>query len=153
MLRLRIAKWEAQCWRGICHMVDSNRGEHVLRVLVVEDEALICMTLQDLLEDLGCEVAAICTTLQQAKDYIRRDDFDVAILDVNLNGEEITPVSAALHERGIPFIFSTGYGKDGAPGDFKHYPLIEKPFRDTDVESSLNSAMKGKWKRPSSSSV
>jgi CheY-like chemotaxis protein len=132
----------------MCDMDNSNRGDRPLRVLVVEDEALICMTLQDLLEDLGCEIAAVCTTLQQAMQTIVRDDFDVAILDVNLNGEEITPVSAGLHERGIPFMFSTGYGKNGAPHDFSNYPVIEKPFRDTDVELSLRSITQGDWKRP-----
>ncbi len=129
-------------------MAVDDRGSGPLRVLVVEDEALICLTLQDVLEDLGCVIAAMCTTLQQAMDSASRDDFDVAILDVNLNGEEITPVSVALHDRDIPFIFSTGYGRNGVPKQFSHYPLIEKPFRDSDVQVSLQTAMNGHWKQP-----
>ncbi len=125
----------------------NDQGNKPLRILVVEDEMLICMTLQDVLEDLGCVIAAVCTNLQQAMDTARQVDFDVAILDVNLDGEEITPVSVFLHERDIPFIFSTGYGRSGVPQRFSHYPLIEKPFRDTDVQSSLVVAMKGDWKR------
>ncbi len=125
-------------------MVLDDTGSRPLRILVVEDEALICLTLQDVLEDLGCVIAAMCTTLQQAMDSATRDDFDVAILDVNLNGEDITPVSAVLHDRNIPFIFSTGYGRSGVPKLFSQYPLIEKPFRDTDVRLSLQNAMKGR---------
>jgi CheY-like chemotaxis protein len=128
------------------HMTVNDQGNKPLRILVVEDEILICMTLQDVLEDLGCVIAAVCTNLQQAMDKASRFDFDVAILDVNLDGEEITPVSVVLHERDIPFIFSTGYGKGGVPQQFSQYPLIEKPFRDTDVKSSLLVAMKGEWK-------
>jgi CheY-like chemotaxis protein len=128
-------------------MAVEDPGNRPLRILVVEDEALICLTLQDVLEDLGCVIAAMCTTLQQAMDSARRDDFDVAILDVNLNGEEVTPVSAVLRDRNIPFIFSTGYGSSGVPKQFSHYPMIEKPFRDTDVKLSLQSAMKGHWKQ------
>lgn len=129
-------------------MAVNDVGNKPLRILVVEDEALICLTLQDVLEDLGCVICAMCTTLQQAMEAVGRDDFDLAILDVNLNGEEITPVSAVLHDRSIPFIFSTGYGRGGIPKQFSHYPLIEKPFRDTDVAVSLQRAMEGQWKQP-----
>jgi CheY-like chemotaxis protein len=129
-------------------MTVSDQALKPLRVLVVEDEVLICMTLQDVLEDLGCVIAAICTNLQQALESAESVEFDVAILDVNLHGEEITPVSMALHDRNIPFIFSTGYGRSGVPKQFSQYPLIEKPFRDTDVKASLQSAMQGQWKAP-----
>jgi CheY-like chemotaxis protein len=129
-------------------MTVSDQATKPLRVLVVEDEVLICMTLQDVLEDLGCVIAAICTNLQQALESAESVEFDVAILDVNLHGEEITPVSMALHDRDIPFIFSTGYGRSGVPKQFSQYPLIEKPFRDTDVKASLQSAMQGQWKAP-----
>jgi CheY-like chemotaxis protein len=112
-----------------------------LRVLVVEDEALICMTLHDVLEDLGCEIAATCTSLQQAMQSASHAEFDVAILDVNLAGEEITPVSATLQNRSIPFIFSTGYGKHGVPKQFGGYPVMEKPFSDADVETALKAAL------------
>jgi CheY-like chemotaxis protein len=116
-----------------------------LRIFVVEDEALICMMLQDLLEDLGCTIAVVSTTLQQAIVSASRDDFDLAILDVNLHGEDITPVSAMLHARAIPFIFSTGYGRNGVPKQFSQYPVIEKPFRDTDVKITLQLAVNGRW--------
>ncbi len=129
-------------------MAVSEQGQSPLRVLIVDDEMLICMTLQDVLEDLGCVVTAVCTNLQQALDQSNRLDFDIAILDVNLNGEEVTPVSATLHDRDIPFVFSTGYGRSGIPQQYSHYPLIEKPFRDTDLLATLHLAMQGDWKRP-----
>jgi CheY-like chemotaxis protein len=133
--------------RGNLHMAQEDHSIASLRIFVVEDEALICMMLQDLLEDLGCTVAVVSTTLQQAIDAASRDDFDLAILDVNLHGEDITPVSAMLHERAIPFVFSTGYGRNGVPEQFSQYPVIEKPFRDTDLEVSLQLAVNGCWKQ------
>lgn len=134
-------------------MTVGDQRTKPLRVLVVEDEVLICMTLRDVLEDLGCEIAAVCTTLQHAMETANSIDFDVAILDVNLNGEQTTAVGIALHDRDIPFIFSTGYGRSGVPAQFSHYPLIEKPFSDTDVEASLQHAMTGQWKLPTKASA
>src|ERR1700681_3198743 len=80
------------------------------RVLVVEDEVIVGMLLEDMLEDLGCEVAAISTHLEQALHLARTLDIDLAILDVNLRGTQSFPVADVLSVRSVPFLFATGYG-------------------------------------------
>lgn len=116
-----------------------------LRVLIVEDEALIQLMLQDTLEDMGFVVHGVCTTVEQALIAAATAGFDVAILDVDLNEHQITPVSKMLCERGIPFVFSTGSGAAGIPDGFGHYPLVEKPYSNLDLQVSLDKAMKGSW--------
>jgi CheY-like chemotaxis protein len=113
-----------------------------LRVLIVEDEALVSMLLEDMLSDLGCEIAAVCSRVDQAvaaaSDTSQR--IDVAILDVNVAGQPVTPVAEALAARGAPFVFATGYGAGGAPEAFRDRPTLQKPFGMTDVETRLREA-------------
>jgi len=81
------------------------------RILVVEDELMIRMLLEDMLAELGCTIAAEATHIKDALEAVRNAEFDVAILDVNLGGEPISPVADALAARGTPFVFATGYGE------------------------------------------
>ena len=99
------------------------------RVLVVEDEMLILMIIEDMLADLGCESVTAAATIDQAVALIHGQDFDAAMLDMNLNGIKSHPVADALAERGIPFTFSTGYsGRDMRDG-YRDRPVLKKPFQ------------------------
>lgn len=113
-----------------------------LRVLVVEDETLVAMLLEDMLGDLGCEVAATASRVAQAVEIARdaAQAFDVAILDVNVAGEPISPVAQVLSERGVPLVFATGYGESGVPEPFRGRPTLQKPFGMIDVEARLREA-------------
>ena len=97
------------------------------RVVLVEDEPLVSMMMEDLLTDLGCEVA-VFGALEPALAWLSRQGTppDGAVLDVNLGGETVFPLAEALRARGVPFVFATGYGilpSDGYPDT----PLIRKP--------------------------
>jgi hypothetical protein len=61
----------------------------------------------------------------------------VAILDVNINGEEVYPIAEALAARGIPFVFSTGYGKKNLPALYSDRPVLQKPFERHDLQRLL----------------
>jgi hypothetical protein len=56
-------------------------------------------------------------------------EFDVAILDVDLNGKTITPVAEVLTTRGMPFVFTTGYGEHGLPDAYRNRPILKKPYQ------------------------
>jgi two-component SAPR family response regulator len=83
-----------------------------MKVMVVEDEALIAMILEDMLVDLGCEVIGPFGGVTPAMDWLEDPGHapDAAVLDVNLGGERVFPVAEALRTRGVPFLFATGYG-------------------------------------------
>jgi CheY-like chemotaxis protein len=99
------------------------------RVLVVEDELMIRMLLDGMLTDLGHTVAAEAGRIDEALAAAKQAEFDVAILDVNLNGEPITPVVEILLQRGLPFVFATGYGQRGVPDAYRDNVTLQKPFQ------------------------
>jgi CheY-like chemotaxis protein len=110
-----------------------------LRVLVVEDEALVAMLLEDMIQDAGHQAVCVVTEFEAAVDYVtsRADTFDVAVLDVNLGGQPSFPIAAALAEREKPFLFSTGYGRDGLPESWRDHPVLAKPFGSQAVNEAL----------------
>ena len=107
------------------------------RVLVVEDEYLIRMLLEDMLADLGFGVGAAVGTIAEASDFATKGDFEVAILDVNLEGKEIFPVADILIKRGLPFVFVTGYGENSLPKPYQGRPTLQKPFQAEQLKSTL----------------
>ena len=107
------------------------------RILVVEDEMLIGMLLEDMLADLGYTVVAVVPRLKDALVAAENEAFDLAILDVHLNGESAFPVAEALKARGIPFVFATGYGERGLPDAYREQPVLQKPFSRDDLERML----------------
>lgn len=115
-----------------------------VRVLVVEDEGVIAMLLEDMLETLGCEIVGSLAHLAQASAVAATVSADVALLDVNLNGEPVFPVAATLIERGIPVVFSTGYGATGIPTDLARHPVLSKPYGINDLERALHDTLSRK---------
>ena len=115
-----------------------------LKVLVVEDEGGVALLIEDMLEALGCEVAASVATLAAALEVATVEDFDFAVLDVNLDGQLIFPVAEILRNRGLPFIFSTGYGRIGVPDTFKECEVLNKPFAIAELEWKLRSALENR---------
>jgi CheY-like chemotaxis protein len=108
-------------------MSDASRA--VPRLLVVEDEYLIRMLLEDMLADLGYDVAAAVGTIAEASELAAHGDFNAAILDVNLDGEEVYPVAEILAKRGLPFVFVTGYGERSLNELYRDHPALQKPFQ------------------------
>jgi hypothetical protein len=74
----------------------------------------------------------------------QREPLDIAILDVNLNGQEVYLVAAALATRGIPFVFATGYGKHSLRPPYDDRPMLPKPFRRGDVYAALAEVRRAK---------
>ena len=115
----------------------NDASEAPLRVLVVEDEYLIRMLLEDMLNELGYAPAAAAGNLAEACDLASNGDFHAAILDVNLDGQEIFPVADILKERGLPFVFVTGYGERSLPEPYRDRPTLQKPFQAEQLGAAL----------------
>jgi CheY-like chemotaxis protein len=107
------------------------------RVLVVEDEMLIGMLLEDMLADLGPYSVAVVPRVNEALALVERERFDLAILDVHVNGQPVFPVADSLVQRGIPFVFATGYGERGLPEQYRNRPILQKPFGKDDLEKMM----------------
>ena len=118
-------------------MTEASPAGAKRRILVVEDEMLIGMLLEDMLTDMGHEVAAIVPRLKDALAAVQRETFDLAVLDVHLHGESAFPVADALIAKGVPFIFATGYGERGLPENYRGRPVLQKPFARDDLDRLL----------------
>ncbi len=121
-------------------IADRAPGEPI-RLLLVEDEALIALMLEDMVEGMGCAVTGLAPRVSLGISMADSGDFDVAILDVNVAGENVEPVAERLATRGVPFIFATGYGEAGVPLRFRDRPVVAKPFRSEQLEAAIQKAV------------
>ncbi|MBN9006446.1 MAG: response regulator [Rhizobiales bacterium] len=112
-------------------------------VFLVEDEAMIRMMVADMLEDLGYTIAAEAGEIDQAIKLARATNFDIAILDVNVNGKLISPVAGVIAARNRPFIFATGYGTQGLPPEFRDRPALQKPFQMESLAAMIERTLRG----------
>lgn len=98
-----------------------------MRILVAEDEFLVGVQLEEDLRSVGCSTVGPFTTLEMATQAARHERFDLAILDINLNGKMVYPLADELAQRGVPFIFLSGYMVADLPDRFREAPQIAKP--------------------------
>ena len=99
------------------------------RILLVEDEAMLAAETASQLEAAGHTIVAVASRVSEATMIAAGVDVEAAVLDLNLHGELSFPVADTLRERGIPFVFVTGYQHENLiPARFKSAPVVSKPF-------------------------
>jgi len=111
-------------------------------VFLVEDEVMIRMMVADMLEELGFSIAAEAGEINEAIRLAQSADFDIAILDVNVNGKMISPVAELITARNRPFIFATGYGSSGLPPEYRDRPALQKPFQIETLAKTIHMALR-----------
>lgn len=112
------------------------------RILLVEDEALVAMLLETILEDMGCIPVGPAATVEEGLALVADPaPLDAALLDVNVAGRQVFPVAEALKARGVPFVFSTGYGESGLPDEWRGHATVHKPFTESAIRAALMKAM------------
>jgi CheY-like chemotaxis protein len=100
---------------------------------------MIAVMLEDMLEEIGCTVAGVAGKPAQAMAILNAElPIDAAILDVNLGGNTSFAIAAALEERGIPFLFSTGYGAFAVDERYRGRPFLQKPFQQEELQDALS---------------
>lgn len=112
-----------------------------LRIFVAEDEFLILLDIENMLNELECDIVGSAATVEAALEAIDQYAVDGALLDMNLQGKRITPVAEELAARGIPFILCSGYGRE--PRDeavIRVAPRLTKPFNLNSLRSIMNQA-------------
>ncbi len=111
-------------------------------ILMVEDEMNLAMMLEDILGDAGYRVLK-AGRLPQALELVAQfysegeKRIDAAILDINLAGVQVFPLADALLARGVPFVFTSGYGRDGIPEDYRDSAVLQKPYGADSILSTL----------------
>lgn len=125
-------------------MSSPDFGLEGRRVLLVEDETLVSMLMEDILMDFGCIVVGPAARLEDAMKTAREEvSLDIALLDVNLAGKRSFPVADILAERGVPFIFVSGYGEQALEAPHQNRPVIQKPFSPESIAETLAKVLAG----------
>lgn len=114
-----------------------------MRILIVEDEALLVLDLKHMLNRLGHDVVASVATLDEGRRQIEGGAFDLAIIDLNLKGQCASELSHLLHEKGRPFIVTTGYDANNVDGNLAASPRLGKPYDIDDLQRALRKAANG----------
>ena len=109
------------------NLVQFGNGERK-RVMLIEDETLVGMMMRDMLVELGLFVVGPICSVTEARRALDGQQYDGAILDLNLSGEMVYPIADLLERRGTPFAFVTGYGSESLERRFSHVPLLQKPI-------------------------
>ncbi|QUD90881.1 response regulator [Phenylobacterium montanum] len=119
--------------------MEHNLALQGLRLMVVEDEPMAALEIQDMLGAFGCQIVGVASNLHKGLAIACNEGLalDGAVLDINLGGEQVYPVAERLKARGVPFIFSTGYGRAGQAPSFAHIPTLNKPYGPEDLEEML----------------
>jgi two-component SAPR family response regulator len=107
-----------------------------LKLLVVEDEALIAMEVEEMIAALGAEVVGSFSRVTDALQALERETVAGAILDIQLDGETTLGLVEVLLERGCPILFVTGGGPESIPETYRQLPRLSKPFNQVDLERS-----------------
>lgn len=111
------------------------------RILVVEDESLVAMLLETILEDMGCTPVGPASNVDEGLVMATDEALDAALLDVNVAGRQVFPIATALKARGVPFVFSTGYGEGGLPDEWRGHATVQKPFTEAAIRQALMKIM------------
>jgi CheY-like chemotaxis protein len=121
----------------------TNQLLHAARVLLVEDEFLIAMDVEQLCRDHGAqEVRVVASHTELHPELLAGSRFDVAILDVKVQGKWTMDFARLLVKREIPFIFATGYSDvETFFSDFPGAPVVSKPYTGVEVMEALSAAM------------
>jgi two-component system, response regulator PdtaR len=113
-----------------------------LCILVAEDEFLLAIQLEEELRDAGHDVIGPYTSVAKVMQAVQDETFDIAVLDVNLNGELIYPLADDLQARGIPFVLLSGYGAANLPERFRESPRVVKPHDSTMLFREIRRALR-----------
>ena len=114
-----------------------------LRVLIVEDEGPVALLIEDMLADLGCEVVASVANVSKGSQLASTLQVDLALLDLNLNGQSAIPIARILRERDIPVLFVSGHGADAVLEEFASCETLANPFVFADLQRKMLLALAG----------
>jgi CheY-like chemotaxis protein len=108
-----------------------------IRVLLIEDEPIVAMLAEDLLDSIGCHVVATAATISEAQSAITTLKFDIAMVDINLDGEDGLVLADALKAMAMPYLITTGYDTRGMSPDHPDATVLNKPYAIAELEAAI----------------
>jgi DNA-binding response OmpR family regulator len=120
-------------------------------ILLVEDEVLIRMMLVEMIQEIGHRVVAEAGSVKQGRSLAEAEKYDLAILDINLQGISVQSVAEIVKGRGLPLLFLSGYGAAAVPDGFKGLAVLNKPCTIKALKRMIDSVLsEGEFKEDDS---
>ncbi|RFB05633.1 response regulator [Parvularcula marina] len=116
------------------------------RVLIVEDEFFVALEVEEALQSFGCDTVGPFLNLEKAMAAADREDFDLAVLDINLDRTMAYPLADELNEKKIPFVFVTGYAENDLPKKYRLEVRVQKPFAFFELRRAIEDRLS--WNDP-----
>jgi len=110
---------------------------HGRRILVVEDSPVVADACGDMLRDMGCVAVGPATNMAAALQMSGEEEIDAAIVDINIRGGKSFPVLKILHDRGVPFLLTSGYADWSMPEEWREQPRLAKPYTPNQLREGL----------------
>jgi CheY-like chemotaxis protein len=115
-----------------------------LRVLVVEDELAISTIIEIIVEDTAPSIVFVHTSVESAQKVIQEQDFDLALLDVNVTDGQTYKIAGMLRRNEVPISFVSSVPKQELPEELRDSPFISKPFQQADIRDAVLKAKRTK---------
>jgi DNA-binding response OmpR family regulator len=123
-------------------MDDTDETLRGLRILLVEDDPLICLDLETSLIDLGATVTS-ASSVASAFAALSTAMPDVAVLDFELGVESSESIAEVVRARKVPFLFLSGYSEhDGRFGRWPGIPILTKPLSAAQLARGIGDIVK-----------
>ena len=122
------------------HQMPADR-QQIARILIVEDEPLIALTLEEVLIEAGFAISGVASKLDKALALVESGACDAAIVDANLAGVSASPVAVSLAARGLPYIVMSGYSPDQMRGEYPRAFFLSKPCQPELLVETLNTIL------------
>ena len=113
------------------------------RILAVEDSPVVAVACEEMLRDMGCLVIGPATNMAAALQMAREEELDAALVDINIRGGKAFPVLRILHDRGVPFLLTSGYADWSMPEEWQAQPRLAKPYTPNQLRESLIGLLAG----------
>ena len=113
-----------------------------LDVLLIEDETMVSFLIEEMLEQLGAAAVRHAARLDAGLALVAAKLPSIAILDVNISGETVFPIAERLEASGVPFVFITGYGREGLHDRWAVHEVLQKPLTVQEFEQGLRRILK-----------
>ena len=107
-------------------------------IFVLEDEALIRMMVVEMVEKLGHRVVVEAGSISEGLELAQTAEFDLALLDINIDGDTSTDIAHIIECRGLPFLFVSGYSSTGLPPPFHESRVLQKPFQAETLQNAID---------------
>jgi CheY-like chemotaxis protein len=107
-------------------------------IFVLEDEALIRMMVVEMVEKLGHRVVVEAGSISEGLELAQTAEFDLALLDINIDGDTSADIAHIIECRGLPFLFVSGYSSTGLPPPFHESRVLQKPFQAETLQNAID---------------